>query len=131
MRLADQERRTVRPVLVLLSVAPHLYVGAVGTQEAGSLGFLLGLLIWNLVPVLLGSLLAYSRFQAQGVGWLSATLASSAWAVWAGLLDPQGSTSALIFLFLPAWNVVLVGPAGAMLGALWKRYAARRVLNSW
>jgi len=62
----------------------------------------------------------------QGFIWLLATLASSTWAVWVALIHPQGSTAALVFLFLPLWNVVVVGPVGALLTILWNRYAARR-----
>jgi hypothetical protein len=116
----------MRPVLILLSLIPHFYVAAVGLQEVGPSGFLLGLLVWNVVPVSIGALAAYSKFWRYGVGWLLAILASSTWAVWVGLLHPQGSTSALIFLFLPLWNVVVVGPVGALLAVLWGRYAARR-----
>jgi hypothetical protein len=116
-------------MLILLSVVPHLYVAGVGWHEVGLSGFILGLLLWNLVPVLIGALAAYSRFQWLGLGWLLATLISSTWAVWVGLLRPQGSTASLIFLFLPAWNVGLVGPVGVLLAAVWGRYAARRALS--
>jgi hypothetical protein len=116
----------MRPLLTLLSLIPHLYVAAVGLREAGPSGFLLSLLLWNLVPVVIGALVAYSKFRRQGVGWLLATLASSTWAVWVGLVQPRGSTAALIFLFLPAWNVVLVGPLGTLLVTVWARNAARR-----
>ena len=93
-------------------------------SRAGPSGFLLDLLLWNSVPAFIGALAAYSKFRPQGLGWLLAILVSSIWAVWVGLLDPQSSTAALIFLFLPAWNVGLVGP-GALLASLWGRYAAR------
>jgi hypothetical protein len=116
----------MRPLLILLSLIPHLYVAGVGWREAGPSGFLVGLLLWNLVPVFIGALAAYSRFQRQGIGWLLATLVASLWALWVGLLDPRGSTSALIFLFLPAWNVGLVGPVGAVVATLWGRYVGGR-----
>ena len=79
----------MRPLLILLSLIPHFYVAAVGLQEAGPSGFLLGLLVWNVVPVSIGALAAYSKFWRYGVGWLLATLVSSTWAVWVGLL-PEG-----------------------------------------
>jgi hypothetical protein len=116
----------MRPLLILLSLVPHLYVAGVGMGEDGPSGFLLGLLGWNVLPVLVGTVAAYSRFRRQGVGWLIATLAGSTWAVWAGLLHPRGSTGALIFLFLPAWNLGLLGPVGALLAVGWGRFAARR-----
>ena len=120
----------MRPLLILIALIPHLYVTGVGLREAGSSGFVLGVLLWNLVPVAVGARAAYSRFRHQGVAWLLATMVSSSWAVWVGLLKPQGSTGALIFLFLPAWNLVVVGPAAAMLATLWGRYATRRVPRS-
>ena len=108
----------MRPLLIALSVIPAIYITMVGWREAGPSGFLLGVLLWNLVPAFIGGRLAYSRFERQGLGWLGTTLASSIWATWVGLLHPQGSTSALIFLVLPAWNVALVGPLGALLASL-------------
>jgi len=108
----------MRPLLIALSVVPPVYVTLIGWREAGPSGFLLGVLLWNLVPAFIGGRLAYSRFERQGIGWLVTTLASSIWAVWVGLLHPRGSTSALIFLVLPAWNVALLGPLGALLGSL-------------
>jgi len=115
----------LRPCLILLSLIPHFYVAAVGLQEAGPSGFLLGLFVWSAVPIGVGAVAAYSKFRRGGVGWLVATLASSTWAVWVGLLHPKGSTSALVFLFLPLWNLVAVGPVGALLAVLWGRHAAR------
>ncbi|HUR93883.1 MAG TPA: hypothetical protein VMY76_04840 [Gemmatimonadales bacterium] len=108
----------MRVLLIVLSIIPPLYVALVGWREAGPSGFLLGVLLWNLVPVLIGGRLAYSRFERQGLGWLGTTLAASVWAIWVGLLHPRGSTAALIFLVLPAWNVALVGPVGALLAGL-------------
>jgi hypothetical protein len=118
--------RCMRALLVLLSLIPHLYVATVGLREAGPSGFLLGVLAWSLVPVAIGARMAYSQSPRFGVGWLLTTLASSTWAVWVGLLRPQGSTGGLIFLFLPLWNLALVGPAGVLLALLWSRYAGRR-----
>jgi hypothetical protein len=63
----------MRPLLILLSLFPQLYVAAGGLREAGPSGFLLTLLLWNLVPVVIGTLVAYSKFQRQGVGWLLAS----------------------------------------------------------
>ena len=116
----------MRPLLILLSSLPHLYVAAVGLRQSGLSAFLAGLLVWSLVPVAVGSLMAYSRVRHYGVGWLLATLAGSTWAVWIGLLRPQGSTASLVFLFLPLWNLIVVGPAGALLALLWGRQHAGR-----
>jgi hypothetical protein len=113
--------RPIRALLVLLSLAPHLYVFTEGWRQAGPSRFLAGLLLWNLIPVGVGTGLLYSRFRWQGVGWLWATLAASAWAVWVALIRPQSSTASLIFLVLPVWSTVLVGPLGALVGALLSR----------
>ena len=115
----------MRPLLILLSALPHLYVTGVGLREAGPSAFLLGVLLWNLAPVAVGGLLAYSRAPHRGVGWLLATMAASLWAVWIGLLRPQGSTGSLIFLFLPLWNMIVVGPAGMLLAVLGVRHTPR------
>jgi hypothetical protein len=115
----------MRLLLVLLSFLPHLYVAAVGLREAGASGFLLGVLFWNLVPVAVGTRMAYSSAPRYGVGWLLATLISSGWAVWVGLLHPRGSTGGLIFLFLPLWNLIVVGPAGMAIARVSRRYTGR------
>jgi hypothetical protein len=112
-------------LLILLSAIPHFYVALVGLREAGPSGFLLGLLVWSLVPVALGARLLQSKASHLGVGWLLATLAAAAWAVWVGMLRPQGSTASLIFLILPLWNLIVVGPAGALLALLYTRYVRR------
>jgi hypothetical protein len=104
----------MRWVLVLLSLAPHLYVAAVGAQEGGVDLFLVGLLCANVLPVGIGALLLRARWPGVGVGWLIGTLLASGYALWVGLLRPQGSTSALIFLVLPVWNCFLTGPVGAL-----------------
>jgi hypothetical protein len=115
----------MRALLVLLSLAPHLYILADGWQQAGPSGFLGGSLLWNLIPVGVGTGLLYSRFRWQGIGWLCTTLAASTWAIWVALIRPQGSTASLVFLVLPVWNTVLVGPLGALVGTLLSRRRRR------
>jgi hypothetical protein len=107
--------------LLFVCVLPHLYVTAVATRGDGPWGFLLGLLAWNLAPVFIGGAMLYSRFNRQGLGWLLATLVASLTAVWLGLVAPRGSTAALIFLFMPLWNLLFVGPAGALIATFAKR----------
>jgi hypothetical protein len=118
-----------RPLLILVSLVPHLYVAGVGLQQAGASRFLFAMLAWNLAPVVVGSFAAYSKYQREGVGWLLATLASSSWAVWIGLLHPKGSTAALIFLFLPLWNLLAIGPLGALLAVVWSQYLMQRAIR--
>jgi hypothetical protein len=119
----------MRLLLILLSLIPHLYVARVGLRQAGASWFLFGMLAWNLAPVVVGAVAAYSKYRREGVGWLLATLASSAWAVWVGLLHPTGSTAALIFLFLPLWNLLAIGPLGALLAVVWSQYAVRPAIR--
>ena len=88
--------------VLLLSLIPHLYLLYVGWRDAGPSLFLFGLLGANLVPVAIGYVVTRTRFRALALGWLLATGAASFWALWVGILHPGGSTSSLIFLFLPA-----------------------------
>ena len=111
----------MRWVLVFLSLAPHLYVAAVGAQQGGFDPFLIGALLANVLPVAIGAMLLRTRWTGVGVGWLLGTLLASGYALWVGLLRPQGSTSALIFLVLPAWNCLLAGPVGALVALGWRR----------
>ncbi|HYC33001.1 MAG TPA: hypothetical protein VEB59_11985 [Gemmatimonadales bacterium] len=117
--MPQADRLRMRPLVILLASLPHLYVATVGLRDAGASAFLLGVFFWNLVPVAVGGLMAYSRVPAYGVGWLLATLAGSSWAIWIGLLRPEGSTGGLIFLFLPLWNLIVVGPAGMLPALPW------------
>jgi hypothetical protein len=110
-----------RALLVLFSLVPHLYIFADGWRQAGPSGFLVRSLLCNLIPVAVGTALLYSRFRWQGVAWLCGTLATSTWAIWVALIRPQGSTAALVFLVLPLWNTVVVGPLGALIGTLLSR----------
>jgi hypothetical protein len=125
MRQESMRNLSLRSWLILLSLVPHFYVTAIGLGSTGPSGFLLGLLAWSIVPVAIGAALAHSRLRAQGIGWLVATLASSLWAVWVGVLRPKGSTASLIFLFIPMWNIALIGPAGMLLATLWVRIRRR------
>jgi hypothetical protein len=118
-----------RLLLILVSLVPHLYVAGIGLRQAGASAFLFGMLAWNLAPVIVGSFAAYSKYQREGVGWLLATFASSSWAVWVGLLHPKGSTAALIFLFLPLWNLLAIGPLGALLAVVWSQSRMRRTIR--
>jgi hypothetical protein len=111
----------MRWVLVFLSLVPHLYVAAVGAQQGGFDWFLIGALLANVLPVGIGAMLLQTRWAGVGVGWLIATLLASGYAVWVGLVRPQGSTSALIFLVLPVWNCLLVGPVGALVALGWRQ----------
>ena len=58
-----------------------------------------------------------------------AIVASSTWAVWVGLLHPKGSTAALVFIFLPLWNLLAIGPLGALLAVVWSQYLMRRAIR--
>ncbi len=120
----------MRGLLIGLAILPHLYVTYTGLAATGPSAFLLGLLGWSLVPVAAGAALAYSRFRTQGVGWLLAVLVGSLWAIWVGLVRPKGSTASLIFLFMPLWNLVFVGPTGVLLTTLGRRLLTRRGIPS-
>jgi thiosulfate reductase cytochrome b subunit len=115
----------MRGLLIVLATLPHLYVAFIGLQAAGPSAFLVGLLLWSLLPVAIGAGLAYSRFCPQGMGWLVATLGGSLWAIWVGVVQPKGSTASLIFLFMPLWNMVAVGPAGVLLATIGRRLLPR------
>lgn len=91
--------------------------------------FALALFGLNLVPT--GVAWVIYRFEKRlaAWGWLLAVVLFTT-VVW-GLMTfgVQGSTASIGFLWLPVWNVVVVGPAGALLTVVSGRLIGRKVAH--
>lgn len=82
--------------------------------------FAVGLLLWGLLPLAIAYLIFHFRRQHAAWGWIAAVLVHSYFVV-ANVLQSQSSTAAIDFLWMPAWNIVVVGPVGALIGFLLAR----------
>lgn len=110
-------------------VALHLYTAffkAEGGMDA--FAFLTGLLLWSCTPYAIAALLARGRCVVWGLGAAAACLAADLFMHYTVFVAPKGSTAALGLLFMPLWNLVVVGPAGALL--FWLAHRALSGLHS-
>lgn len=108
--------RWVTVGFIACGILLHVYT-ALFVAEGGFSGFSVGLVLWSWLPyALAGTLLKRNAYAAAGAAVF--VLAADALAFKLAFINPQGSTSALVLLFMPLWNLVLVGPIGAVLGWL-------------
>ncbi len=95
----------------------HLYT-AIFKADGGVSAFLVGLVLISCAPYAIAALLARSRRgEVLGLGAAAASLVADLYMHYSVFVAPKGSTAALGLLFMPIWNLVVVGPAGAAL--LW------------
>lgn len=116
MKRVFEDRRIFGGVLVTASV-PAFYplVGAASEPL-----FFSGLLLWGLLPPAIGFLIFHLRHYYAAWGWLVGILIHGYVTV-AIVRQSESSTAVLDFLFVPAWNIAIVGPAGAFVGVLLAR----------
>ena len=109
-------------------VALHLYTvvfKATGGEGDGAGAFLIGLWVYSCAPYAISAWLARGRRAAWGLGAAAACLVADLYMHYSVFVAPAGSTAALGLLFMPLWNLLIIGPAGALLaGAVhgaWRR----------
>jgi hypothetical protein len=86
-------------------------------------GFLLRLLLTSWLPyAVCGAMLLTLRKPHAALGGALTTLAADLWAFYSAFINPQGSTSALVLLFMPLWNLLLITPVGLITGWLISRW---------
>jgi hypothetical protein len=111
-------------------LALHLYTvffRAEGELDFEGLVFLVGLLVWSLVPYLVwGSVAVVKRQVDPAIGGAFATLGFDLFMHYSVFVSPTGSTAALGLLFAPFWNLILFGPIGAAVSWLLLSMARRR-----
>lgn len=95
----------------------HLYT-ALFLADGGLSWFLLGLAVLSCLPYAIAVALArIRRASVLSLGWAIASLLADLYMHYSVFVAPKGSTAALGLLFMPVWNLLVVGPAGAVL--LW------------
>lgn len=108
--------KTAALVLCGLGVALHLYTALFKAEGGmGAIAFLLGLFLWSCSPYAIAAALSRGRFVVWGLGAAGACLAADLFMHYAVFIAPKGSTAALGLLFMPLWNLLAIGPAGALL----------------
>jgi hypothetical protein len=112
---------------ITLGVALHLYTAAFEV-EGGASAFLLGLVVFSVLPYAVAALLPRLRVsRVAASGYAFGALAGDAFMHYSAFVAPKGSTAALGLLFMPLWNLLLVGPAAALIAwGVAVRFGARR-----
>ena len=96
-------------------MALHAYTAVFkASADAGAVAFLVGLWIWSCVPYGACVLLVRWRRPVWGCGAAAASLAADMFMHYSVFIAPKGSTAALGLLFMPLWNLLIIGPAGAL-----------------
>jgi len=86
--------------------------------EDGAKVFLIGLVLLSGSPYVIAAVLALSRRgQVLGLGGAAAVLLADSYMHYSVFVAPKGSTAAVGLLAMPIWNLLAIGPAGAVL--LW------------
>ncbi|HSC81682.1 MAG TPA: hypothetical protein VLC08_15090 [Chitinolyticbacter sp.] len=109
-------------LLPLLSgVLLHLY-SLLFLASGGPNLFIATLFAWACLPYAVAALLPKLRQpSAIGAGYAMAALTGDLYMHYAVFLRPQSSTAALGLLLMPLWNLVLIGPIGAVIAWGWRR----------
>lgn len=101
---------------IVCGILLHAYTALFMAAGGFSL-FRVGLVLWGWLPYGLGGALL-RRNEHAAAGAALGVLAADALAFNLAFVNPKGSTSALVLLFMPMWNLVLGGPLGAVIGWL-------------
>jgi hypothetical protein len=95
----------------------HLYT-AMFRAEGGVNAFLIGLVLLSCSPYVIAAALALtSRGKLLGLGGAAVSFIADIYMHYSVFVAPKGSTAALGLLAMPIWNLLAIGPAGAVL--LW------------
>lgn len=110
-----------------VGVALHVYTALFKAEGGvGAIAFLVGLFLWSCMPYAIAAALAWRRKPVLGLGAAAACLAADLFMHYNVFIAPKGSTAALGLLFMPLWNLLAIGPAGALLFWLVSRALGRR-----
>lgn len=105
--------------LCAAGMALHAYTAVFkASADAGAIAFLVGLWIWSCAPYGACALLVRWRRPVWGGGAAAASLAADLFMHYSVFIAPKGSTAALGLLFMPLWNLLIIGPAGALVFGL-------------
>jgi hypothetical protein len=108
----------MRTLLLLFLAAGfllHAYTFAFKAEGGWSL-FVIGLFAYSLAPYTAAAVLAIFRPTAlAAAGFAAGALLGDLFMHYSIFIAPKGSTAALGLLFMPIWNLLLLGPIGGIL----------------
>ena len=102
-------------VVAFLAVLPQLTVAHVYSDAPPM--FIALLLLWNVAPVVVATILFIAGAHSASWGWLIAVALWGCWAV-ITVVPSASSTAALGFMWAPIWSFTLIGPLGAGIAIL-------------
>ncbi|WP_148715184.1 hypothetical protein [Chitinolyticbacter meiyuanensis] len=104
---------------VLSGVLLHFY-SLLFLASGGPNLFLAALLAWSCLPYAVAALLPKLRLPFTiGIGYAMAALAGDLYMHYSVFIRPQSSTAAIGLLVMPLWNLLLIGPIGAVIAWGW------------
>ena len=109
--------------VILAAVALHLYENAMRTSGSG---FTSGWFAWQMVPYVL--ILILSRFKALVIPVMPASfivLAMDLITHYEVFISPSSSTAAIMLIWIPLWNTVVIVPAATFITWLVRRLVYR------
>ena len=78
--------------------------------------FVIGLFIYSLSPYTAAAVFAFFRPTARAAaGFAAGALLGDLFMHYSVFIAPKGSTAAVGLLFMPIWNLFLLGPIGGIL----------------
>ena len=100
----------------------QLYTFAFKADGGWSL-FVVGLFAFSLTPYVVAAIVArVGRMASSALGFAAGALIGDLYMHYSVFIAPKGSTAALGLLFMPLWNLLILGPVGALLGWAIARY---------
>ena len=114
---------------LLLTIAAgcllHLYTFVFRADGIWSI-FVLGL-AFSLTPYAVAAILAYfGRMASSALGFAAGALLGDLFMHYSVFIAPKSSTAALGLLFMPLWNLLLLGPIGMLFGWAIDRLIGKR-----
>ncbi|WP_298927126.1 hypothetical protein [uncultured Ramlibacter sp.] len=116
------------PLILTIAAACllHAYTWTFKAQDGWSL-FTVCLFAFSLTPYAISAFMGrvWHALNAA-LGFAAGALAGDIFMHYAVFIAPKGSTAALGLLFMPVWNLLLLGPLGAVIGWACARAVTRR-----
>lgn len=104
----------------------HVYTIAFKAQGGWSL-FGVGLFVYSLTPYTVAAALAVFRPTARSAaGFAAGALLGDLFMHYSVFIAPKGSTAALGLLFMPIWNLFLLGPIGGIVSWAGAKFFSKR-----
>src|SRR5687768_9191700 len=107
--------------LVLFGIALHAYTGLVESTS-----FSLPFWLWSICPYVIGGLLIVASPSHVFIGALALVAVADLLFFRSIFTYPTSSTASIALVFMPAWNLLVIGPIGALLAWLFTWLARKR-----